>query len=103
MAGYIDSVHQTLYGDVPQQELLEFHYRVLDYQEHALSVGSEAQGGGSAVVGADSGQTVAFTQLRQQRIGGQLRLGLDVESGEDERHRVPIAARVVDADLGLRR
>ena len=37
MAGYIDSVHQTLYGDVPPQELLEFHYRVLNYQEKSLA------------------------------------------------------------------
>lgn len=37
MAGYIDSVHQTLYGDVPPQELLEFHYRVLNYQERSLA------------------------------------------------------------------
>jgi hypothetical protein len=37
MAGYIDSVHQTLYGDVPQQQLLEFHYRVLGYQEKSLA------------------------------------------------------------------
>jgi len=31
MAGYIRTVGSTLYGDVPQQELLDFHYRVLDY------------------------------------------------------------------------
>jgi hypothetical protein len=37
MAEYIESVHQTLYGDVPQQELLDFHYRVLDYQEKSLA------------------------------------------------------------------
>ncbi|MDQ2950141.1 MAG: hypothetical protein M3Y27_30095 [Acidobacteriota bacterium] len=33
MDSYIDSVSQTLYGDVPKQELLDFHYRVLNYQE----------------------------------------------------------------------
>ena len=33
MASYIDSVTQTLYGDVPKQELLDFHYRVLDFRE----------------------------------------------------------------------
>ena len=32
MASYIDSVGKTIYGDVPQQELLDFHYRVLDYK-----------------------------------------------------------------------
>jgi hypothetical protein len=31
LASYIDSVSQTAYGDVPNQELLDFHYRVLDY------------------------------------------------------------------------
>ncbi len=32
-AGYIDSVGATLYGDVPRQELLDFHYRVMNYAE----------------------------------------------------------------------
>ena len=31
LASYIDSVGQTAFGDVPKQELLDFHYRVLDY------------------------------------------------------------------------
>jgi hypothetical protein len=31
MASYIQSVSHTIYGDVPPQELLDFHYRVLDY------------------------------------------------------------------------
>ncbi len=31
MAGYIRNVGQTMFGDVPQQQLLDFHYRVLDY------------------------------------------------------------------------
>ena len=33
MASYIRSVGRTIYGDVPQQELLDFHYRVLDYKQ----------------------------------------------------------------------
>jgi hypothetical protein len=33
MAGYIDSVGQTQFGDVPKQELLQFHYRVLGYKD----------------------------------------------------------------------
>jgi hypothetical protein len=33
MAGYIRNVSSTIYGDVPPQELLDFHYRVLDYKE----------------------------------------------------------------------
>ncbi len=31
MVSYIDSVSEVQYGDVPKQELLEFHYRVLGY------------------------------------------------------------------------
>lgn len=37
MASYIDSVSKTIYGDVPPQELLDFHYKVLNYQEKNLA------------------------------------------------------------------
>jgi hypothetical protein len=37
MASYIQSVGSTIYGDVPGQELLDFHYRVLNYQEKDLA------------------------------------------------------------------
>ncbi len=33
LATYIRSVGGTMYGDVPQQELLDFHYRVMDYKQ----------------------------------------------------------------------
>ena len=33
MATYIDNVGSSIYGDVPAQELLDFHYRVLNYHE----------------------------------------------------------------------
>ena len=33
MASYIDSVSGTMFADVPKGELLEFHYRVLNYHE----------------------------------------------------------------------
>jgi hypothetical protein len=36
MAEYIDNVSSTLYADVPKQELLDFHYKVLNYQEKSL-------------------------------------------------------------------
>jgi hypothetical protein len=36
MATYIESVGQTIYGDVPGQELLDFHDRVLNYQDQNL-------------------------------------------------------------------
>jgi hypothetical protein len=38
MASYVRAVARTIYGDVPAQELLDFHYRVLDYaQEKGLA------------------------------------------------------------------
>ena len=33
LASYINSVGQTQYGDVPKEELLQFHYRVLGYKD----------------------------------------------------------------------
>jgi len=33
MASYIESVSQTAWGDVPPDELLQFHYRVMGYEE----------------------------------------------------------------------
>ena len=33
MATYIDNVSRTQYGDVPRDELLQFHYRVLGYRD----------------------------------------------------------------------
>lgn len=33
MASYIDSVSQTQFGDVPKEELLQFHYRILGYKD----------------------------------------------------------------------
>jgi hypothetical protein len=37
MAGYIDNMGSSMFGDIPKQELLDFHYRVLDYQERGLA------------------------------------------------------------------
>jgi hypothetical protein len=42
LAGYIRGVGSTIYGDVPDQELLDFHYRVLDYKEKSLAEISRA-------------------------------------------------------------
>ena len=33
LASYIESVAETIYGDVPPAELLQFHYRVFNYRE----------------------------------------------------------------------
>jgi hypothetical protein len=36
MASYIDSVAGTIYADLPKDQLLEFEYRVMNYQERGL-------------------------------------------------------------------
>ncbi len=35
MAGYIDSMTGTIYGDLPKQEALDFEYRILNYRERS--------------------------------------------------------------------
>ena len=37
MASYVESAGQTMFGDLPPEEVLEFHYRVLNYKEAPLS------------------------------------------------------------------
>jgi hypothetical protein len=37
MASYVESVAQTMFGDLPPEEVLEFHYRVLNFNEAPLS------------------------------------------------------------------
>ena len=37
LADYVRNMGGTLYGDIPQDELLQFHYRVLNYQERGLA------------------------------------------------------------------
>jgi len=37
MATYIDNVGASIYADIPKQELLDFHYRVLNYEERSLA------------------------------------------------------------------
>src|ERR1039458_4089745 len=44
MASYIRSVHGNIYGDVPEQELLDFHYRVLDYKQEKPLAGIPKSG-----------------------------------------------------------
>ena len=36
IARYIDNVGSSIYADIPKQELLDFHYRVLDFKERGL-------------------------------------------------------------------
>jgi hypothetical protein len=37
MAAYVENMSHTMYADIPPQEILDFHYRVLDYREKNLA------------------------------------------------------------------
>ena len=37
MARYIENIGSSIFADIPGQELLDFHYRVLDYKEGPLA------------------------------------------------------------------
>jgi hypothetical protein len=74
MANYIRSVDGTVFHDVPAQELLDFHYRVMDYrQEKPLS--ELAQSGFSA------DYVHQETRRAREALGSKTQLwpGLDID------------------------
>jgi hypothetical protein len=59
LARYINTVGQTIYGDIPKQELLDFHYRVLDYQEGSLA----------AIPGTGLSSDYVYRETKRARAG----------------------------------
>jgi hypothetical protein len=92
MVEYIDHVGKTLYGDVPEQELLDFHYRVLNYNEK--NVAEIRKNGFSAdyvlreVKRAKAGLTGAKTKLWPG-------LDIDIPTGKTEAKCTPNGSRDV--------
>ncbi|HMF77064.1 MAG TPA: hypothetical protein VK604_15505 [Bryobacteraceae bacterium] len=92
MVEYINHVGKTIYGDVPQQELLDFHYRVLNYGEK--SIAEIRKNGFSAdyvlreVKRARAGLTGAKTQLWPG-------LDIDIPTAKDESKSTPGGTRDV--------
>jgi hypothetical protein len=37
MAAYVENMSRTMYADIPSQEILDFHYQVMDYREKTLA------------------------------------------------------------------
>lgn len=94
MAGYIDSVSQTLYGDVPPQQLLEFHYRVLNYQEKSLAQ--------IPFTGFSADYVFRETQRSRAGLAGtktQLWSGIDIDIPTAPNHSKCTPAGVRDAVL----
>ncbi|WP_446742769.1 hypothetical protein [Silvibacterium acidisoli] len=75
MVDYINSVGATYFADVPKQELLDFHYRVLDY-------GPEADMAHLAATGFSADYVFRETKRAKQDLAGtktQLWPGIDVD------------------------
>jgi hypothetical protein len=75
LAGYIGQVGRTIYGDVPAQELLDFHYRVLDYQGEKPMAGLASAGLSSDYVYREA------KRARAALTGGKTQLwpGIDID------------------------
>ncbi|WP_263384885.1 hypothetical protein [Granulicella arctica] len=75
MVDYVNSVGETYFGDVPKQELLEFHYRVLDY-------GPEADMKHLAATGFSADYVLRETKRAEEGLAGaktKLWPGIDID------------------------
>jgi hypothetical protein len=81
IAHYIDNMSSSIFADIPKQELLEFHYRVLDYKEAPLDR--------LPFTGFSADYVYRETRrARQDLAGAQTRLwpGIDVDIPTAEGH-----------------
>ena len=75
MVDYVNSVGETYFADVPKQELLEFHYRVMNY-------GAEADMGHLAAAGFTADYVYRETKRARQGLEGtktKLWPGIDID------------------------
>lgn len=92
MATYIDNVGASIYGDVPKQELLDFHYRVLDYEERGLDE--------IPYTGFSSDYVYRETKRARNGLEGtktQLWPGIDVDIPTEENHSKSTPSGTEDA------
>jgi hypothetical protein len=82
MVDYIDSVDSTYFADVPKQQLLDFHYRVLDY-------GSEAGMTTLAATGFSADYVFRETKRAHEALQGtktKLWPGIDIDIPTGKEH-----------------
>lgn len=75
MVDYVNAVGSTYFGDVPKQELLDFHYRILDY-------GPEADMQHLAATGFSANYVFRETKRAKADLGGtktKLWPGIDID------------------------
>jgi len=77
LASYVRGVGRTIYGDVPPQELLDFHYRVLDYKQEKSLAEIPASGLSSNYVYQEAKR--ARDALNAVNASTQLWPGIDID------------------------
>jgi hypothetical protein len=90
LASYIRSTSHTIYGDVPEQELLDFHYRVLDYKEKNLAEIPRAGLSADYVYREARRARVALTGSRTQLWPG---IDIDIPTSDDHSKSSPDGTR----------
>jgi len=87
---YVDSVSKTIYGDVPPQELLDFHYRVLDYQEKTLDQIPKAGLSADYVYRETKRARAGLAGARTQLWPG---IDIDIPTGKESSKSTPAGTR----------
>jgi hypothetical protein len=77
LASYIASTGRTIYGDVPSQQLLDFHYRVLDYRNEKPLAELAKAGLSAGYVSQEAKR--ARTALDAAKAKTQLWPGIDID------------------------
>jgi len=94
LAYYIDNVNSTFYRDVPKEELLRFHYRLLSYEEKGLA--------DIPFTGLSSDYVYRETRRSREGLQGtstHLWPGIDVDIPVDKGHSTCTRQSVCDAVL----
>jgi len=96
IASYIDSVSETTWGDVPRDELLEFHYRILNYDE-APYVKVRQTGFSNDYVYRESQRAMQGRGNAKTLILPGIDIGVENTPGEAQSSRESVKKAVIEA------
>ncbi|MGH9719736.1 MAG: hypothetical protein ACRD8O_05955 [Bryobacteraceae bacterium] len=91
LASYTNSVSKTMYGDVPPQELLDFHYRVLDYQQEKKLDQIPASGLSADYVSRETKRARAGLQDAKTQLWPGI--DIDIPTGKESSKSTPQGTR----------
>lgn len=96
IASYIDSVSETIWGDVPKGELLQFHYRILNYDEAPYDKVRQA-GLKNDYVYRESQRAMQGRGEAKTLILPGIDIGVHYSPGESESSREDVKKGVIEA------